>query len=54
MTTATTVAATITGTLLTLAPIPPQAIRDAHCTDCLASWEGLPDTTGGFTFAYAA
>jgi hypothetical protein len=27
---------------------------DKTCTDCLASWEGLTDVTGGFTFAYAA
>ena len=26
---------------------------DLICTDCLSSWEGQPDTTGGFTFAYA-
>jgi predicted DNA-binding transcriptional regulator YafY len=27
---------------------------DPTCSDCLASWEGLTDTCGGFTFAYAA
>ena len=26
---------------------------DPTCTDCLSSWEGLPDNAGGFTFAYA-
>lgn len=26
---------------------------DPTCTDCLSSWEGQPDTAGGFTFAYA-
>jgi hypothetical protein len=27
---------------------------DKACSDCLSSWEGLPDNAGGFTFAYAA